>query len=78
MSARFEKGQRVVVRKVKKRHLSPRDSSLEPYEGQVGTVNNYYWITLSRGNIVYLYTVRIGADQKEIVLHEDEIHACKA
>ena len=49
MSARFEKGQKVVVRKVKKEHLSPRDSALEPYVGQIGTVNNYYWITLSRG-----------------------------
>ena len=79
MSARFEKGQKVVVRTVKKKnHLSPRDSSLEPYEGQIGTVDNYYWITLSRGNTVYLYTVRIGSDQKEVVLHEDELHACKA
>ena len=79
MSARFEKGQKVVVRTVKKKkHLSPRDSSLEPYEGQIGTVDNYYWITLSRGNTVYLYTVRTGSDQKEIVLHEDELHACKA
>ena len=78
MSARFENGQKVVVRKVKKQHLSPRDSSLEPYEGQIGTVANYYWITLSRGNTVYLYTVRVETDQKEIVLHEDELHACKA
>ena len=33
MAAKFEKGQKVVGRKVKKKHLSPRDSSLEPYEG---------------------------------------------
>ena len=79
MSARFEKGQKVVVRTVKKKeHLFPRDSSLEPYEGQIGTVDNYYWISPSRGNTVYLYTVRIGSDEKEIVLHEDELQTCKA
>lgn len=79
MSARFEKGQKVVVRTGKKnKHLSPRDSSLEPYKGQIGTVDDYYWITLSRVNTVYLYTVLIGSDQKEIVLHEDELQKCKA
>ena len=78
MSARFEKGQKVVVGKVKGKHSSLRDSALEPYVGQIGTVDNYYWITLSRGNTVYLYTVRIETDQKEIVLHEDELQACKA
>jgi hypothetical protein len=78
MSARFAKGQKVVVRKVKKKYLSPRDSALEPYVGQIGTVDNYYCITLNRGNTVYLYTIRIGTDQKEIVLHEDELDVCKA
>ena len=75
MAARFEKGQKVVVRNIKKKNISLRDSTLEPYAGQIGTVDNYYWMTLGRGNTVHLYTVKLDTNQKEVVLHEDELRA---
>ena len=77
MAARFEKGQKVIVRNIKKKDIGLRDSTLEPYAGQIGTIDNYYWMTLRNGNTVYLYIVRLASDQKEVVLHEDELRVWK-
>jgi hypothetical protein len=78
MSARFVKGQKVVVRAIKTHNsLSTRDYALEKYEGQIGTVDNYYYITMGSGNTVYLYVVRIERDRKAIVLYEDEMQEHK-
>lgn len=68
-------GQKVVIKPVNSQSLSPRDSSIEPYVGQIGEVAAYYWITPPAGKVFCIYTVRVGAGDKEIVLHEDEIEA---
>ena len=77
MAPKFNKGQKVIIKPVSNQQLSPRDTDIEQYTGQIGEVTDYYWVSLSQGtNVVYLYTVRIGADQKEIALHEDELEMC--
>ena len=77
MAPRFNKGQKVIIKPVSNQQLSARDTDLEQYTGQIGEIRDYYWISLSQGaNVLYLYSVRIGADQKEIVLHEDELEMC--
>ena len=74
MTPRYQKGQQVIIRPVKEQELSPRDFDLEAFAGQRGVVTDFYWITLERGlRVVYLYTVETGDDQKELVLHEDEL-----
>ncbi len=75
MAPKYEIGQKVTITPVKNQHLSPRDSDIEPYAGQTGEVTDYYWISPNRDKVFYIYTIRMGADNKEIVLHEDEIQA---
>ncbi len=74
MAPRFNRGQRVVVMPVKNDSLSTRDSVIEAYVGKDGLITDYYWINspTSRQNI-YVYTVKIKEDSREIVVHEDEI-----
>lgn len=77
MTPQYKIGQKVIITPVKNQLLSPRDSNLEPYAGQVGEVTDYHWIRPNTANVAfYIYTVRIGAGQKEAVLHEDELEAC--
>jgi hypothetical protein len=38
-------------------------------------VTDYYWVQPNAGRVFYLYTVKIGDSEKEIVLHEDEMAA---
>lgn len=68
-------GQKVIIKPVNSQSLSPRDSTIEPYVGQIGEVAAYYWISPPAGEVFYIYTVRVGASDEEIVLHEDEIEA---
>jgi hypothetical protein len=76
MTPKYQIGQKVVITPVKTRQLSPRDAALEPYAGQIGKVADYYWISLgSGGGVFYIYTVLMEADQKELVVHEDELEA---
>ena len=75
MAPKYEIGQKVRITPVKNQHLSPRDSDLEPYAGQSGEVTDYYWIGLHIGEAFHIYTVQVGASNKKIVLHEDEIEA---
>jgi hypothetical protein len=76
MTPKYQIGQKVVITPVKTRQLSPRDAALEPYAGQIGKVADYYWISLgSGGGVFYIYTVLMAADQKELVVHEDELEA---
>ena len=74
MTAKFEKGQKVLVKDIKNQ-LSLRDSTLELYAGQIGTVKDVYNMTLSRGNTVYLYAIKLENDHEEVILHEDELLA---
>ena len=78
MEPKYKIGQKVRVKKFKTQPSSPRDSDIEQYTGQSGTVTNYYWISPNRGEVFYIYTVKIGTDQKAIVLHEDEMKTDKA
>jgi len=38
-----------------------------------GTITNYHWINPPAGEVFYLYSLRVGNSNKEIVLYEDEI-----
>ena len=73
MAIRYEKGQRVKIVPVKNQLSYARDSELEPYFGQSGTVTDFHWISAGLGipGTFYIYTVRIG--DKDIVVHEDEL-----
>ena len=74
MAPKYDIGQKVIITPVSNQHLSSRDSSLEPYAGQIGKVTDYYWISKERGaEVFYIYTVLTETDNKEIVLHEDEL-----
>jgi len=73
MPAEYEIGQKVTITPVSKQSLSTRDSDLHQHAGLTGEIINYYWIRPPTGEVFYLYTVRIGTSNKEIVLHEDEI-----
>ena len=75
MVSKYEIGQKVVIASAKNQRLSPRDSDIEAYAGQRGTVTNYYWISSKRGEVFYVYTVQIAGGKKEVVLHEDELAA---
>lgn len=73
MAPRYEKGQKVTIKPAGSQQLSSRDTALNTYAGQTGVVADYYWIDSPGGEVFYIYAVRIGADYKEIALHEDEI-----
>ena len=75
MVAKYQTGQKVIITPVKNTHLSPRDSNMEHYESKIGKVIDYYWICPNTGEVFYIYTVRIETDQKEVVVHEDELEA---
>ena len=75
MNPKYEIGQKVMIRPVSDQPLSRRDCDTESYAGQIGEVSNYYWISPRTGQVFYIYTVRVGTDYKELVLHEDEIEA---
>jgi hypothetical protein len=76
MSPKYEIGQKVIIKPVKEQPLSPRESDIDSYAGQIGEISNFYWISPRAGKIFYVYTVKAGMDYKELVLHEDEIEAC--
>ena len=76
IAARYKKGQKVTIVPAKEQPLSPRDADIEPYIGQTGEITDYYWIRPGTGTrAFYLYIVRIGTSEKEVVVHEDEIEA---
>ena len=71
---RYQAGQKVIVKLPQGQSRTSRDSTLEPYAGQTGEVIDYYWISPRFGEIFYIYRVRMAVDNKEIILHEDEIN----
>jgi hypothetical protein len=75
---KYEIGQKVIIRPVNDQRLSLRESDIESYAGQIGEISDYYWISPRTGKFFYIYTVRVGTDYKEVVLHEDEMEACIA
>jgi hypothetical protein len=79
MAPKYEIGQKVAIRPTESKPLSPRDAILERYAGKSGEIIDYHWISLERGvKVFYIYTVRIGDSNKEVVLHEDELKVYKA
>ena len=73
MESKYIIGQRVIAQPVKGQTLSTRDSDVERYAGQSGIVADYYWIRPNAGEVFFIYTVKMGEDQEEIVLYEDEM-----
>ena len=76
MDPKYEIGQKVVISLANDQSLTPRDCAAEPYAGQIGEVADYYWINPRGNQRFYIYTVRVGAGHKEVVLHEDELESC--
>ena len=73
MTAKYLKGQKVVIKPVKAESLSPRDSDMTQYADQSGEVTDLYSISPSTSEVFYIYMVRVETDNRAIVLHEDEI-----
>ena len=73
MEPKYKIGQKVTVRKLKSNSSALRDAEISQYASQSGMVTNYYSIRTNWSKVFYLYTVKIGSGQKDIVLHEDEI-----
>ena len=71
MAPKYEVGQKIRITPVRPEHFTPRDADIQGYAGRSGEITDCYWITLSRGEVVYIYTVQVVG--KEIVLHEDEM-----
>ena len=76
MDAKYEIGQKVIIKPVSDRPMTKRENDIESYTGQIGEISNYYWISPRTGKVFYIYNVRVGTDLKELVLYEDEIEAC--
>jgi len=75
MEPKYKLGQEVTVKLVKNQTSSARESDIGQYAGQRGIVTDFYWIQPNTGGVFYIYTVKIGDGDKEIVLHEDEMKA---
>ena len=75
MNPKYEIGQKVLVNPVINQQ-SPRGCDVERYAGQIGEVTDYYWISPRSNEVIYIYTVKVGAGCKEVVLHEDEMETC--
>ena len=73
MSEKFKVGEKVIVRPAGDETLPTRDAALESFEGQAGEVVGFHSISPTPGQVFYIYTVSIGAGNKKVVLHEDEI-----
>ena len=78
MEPEYQIGQKVIVKRFETKLPSAGDADIGQYESQSGTVTNYYGISPNRGEVFFIYTVKVGANQKEIVLHEDEMKLDKA
>ena len=75
MEPKYQIGQRVIAKLDKSQVLSARSSGIEQYVGQSGIVTDYYWIRPNAGQIFYIYTVKMGDSEEEVVLYEDELEA---
>ena len=78
MKPRYNIGQNVIIKQVTSGLPAARDADIGQYAGQRGTVTNYFWLSPHGGEVFYIYTVKVGDSQTEIVLHEDEMEASKA
>ena len=72
MSAKYQKGRKVSITPVRNSPLQ-RDAHLEQYSNKFGVITDVHWIQPTGGEIFYIYTVLIEDENKEIVVHEDEL-----
>ena len=75
MEAKYKIGQRVIAKLDKSQVLSARDASIAQYVGQSGIVTDFYWIRPATGEVFFIYTVKMGDSEQEVVLYEDELEA---
>jgi len=73
VNPRYHAGQKVIIKPPALQSADPRDSTLNRYAGQIGTIIDYHWISPRFGEFFYLYRVKVDASDNEIVVHEDEI-----
>ena len=73
MEPKFKIGQKVLISPAKNQSSPARDADIEQYAGQSGVVTDYYWMRPSAGTVFYIYTIKIGDSEKEVVLYEDEL-----
>jgi len=73
VNPQYQVRQKVVIKPPASRSSDPRDSTLDKYAGQVGTIVDYYWISTHLSGVFYIYRVKVGPNDNEIVVHEDEI-----
>lgn len=70
---RFDKGQRVVVKPIDEKGATSREYNVNEWAGEVGEISDYYYINLRTGQLFFIYKVRVGKENKEIVVYEDEL-----
>ena len=75
MESKYKIGQRVIAKPARSQTLSARDSDVGQYAGQSGIVTDFYWIRPNAGEVFYIYTVKMGDSEEEVVLYEDELEA---
>ena len=73
MNPRYQVRQKVVIKPPVAQSADLRNSTLDKYAGQVGTIVDCYWISTHLSGVFYIYRVKVGPDDNEIVVHEDEI-----
>ncbi len=83
MGARYRKGQKVRVLSVRNKYAKAKDSNIEQYEFEVGTIVDNYWIeSLTYGQVApgadilprgYIYKVRMDKDDGEIAIEESAL-----
>ena len=76
MAPRYTVGQKVMITPVENQHPTARDSDIRTYAGRSGKVTDFYWVDTGMSEAFYMYTVRLEDDDKDIVLHEDELQTC--
>jgi hypothetical protein len=73
---KFVIGQKVIIQPVSEQGATKRENEINQYAGQVGEVSNYYWINPRNHQVFYMYNVKVGEQQREIAVYEDELDPC--
>jgi hypothetical protein len=75
MASHYRRGQKVIIVPAKNQAEAARDSKLEPFAGRNGVISDYYWLELPNGNNerIFIYTIKIKDEDREVVVYEDEI-----
>jgi len=70
---RYIKGQQVAIKPVDEKGVTKREYDVNAYAGTIGEIADYYYISLRTGQVFFIYHVKVGKEQKEIVVYEDEL-----